>query len=81
MARYYDPEAPKRAVNMTLDEDLVRRAFAGNPTDQVEKLLVDFVIAETKRRADEEGSLDAAIDGWNTFEATYGSFADDHSDL
>jgi antitoxin CcdA len=83
MGRFYDADAPKRAVNMTLNEDLVRRAreYAGNLSEQVEKLLVEFVVSEAKRRADEERSIDEAIAGLNAFDDEYGAFADDHAEL
>jgi antitoxin CcdA len=83
MSPLYDADAPKRPVNMTLNEDLVRRAreYAGNLSEQVEKLLVEFVTAETKRRSDAERSLDEAIAGLNAFDDEYGAFADDHAEL
>jgi post-segregation antitoxin (ccd killing protein) len=64
----YDSNAPKRAVNMTLNEDLVRRAR-------------HYLAAEQKRHAEEEHQLDAAIAAWNDFDIAHGSFADEHSDL
>lgn len=83
MSRIYDVNAPKRPVNMTLNEDLVRcaREYATNLSEQVERLLVDYVVNERKRRAEEDGRLDAAITAWNDFDEKYGSFADEHSDL
>lgn len=79
----YDPNAPKRAVNMTLNEDLVRRAraYTSNLSEQVERLLAEFVTSEQRRRLDEDGRLDAAIDASNAFYDAHGSFADDHSNL
>jgi antitoxin CcdA len=83
MSRVFDANAPKRPVNMTLNEDLVRcaREFTTNLSEQVEKLLVEFVTAERKRRDDEDERLDAAIAAWNEFDDKYGAFADEHSDL
>jgi antitoxin CcdA len=83
MGSSYDIDAPKRPVNMTLNEDLVRRAreYTTNLSEQVEKLLAEFVAAERSRRADEDRRLDAAIDALNDFDDTYGAFADEHSDL
>lgn len=83
MSRIYDVNAPKRAVNMTLNEDLVRcaREYASNLSEQVEKLLADYVASERRRRAEEDARLDAAIAGWNSFDETQGSFADEHADL
>lgn len=83
MHSIFDANAPKRPVNMTLNEDLVRRAreYASNLSEQVEKLLAEYVAGEQKRRAEEDGRLDAAIAGWNEFDETYGAFADEHADL
>lgn len=83
MSRIYDINAPKRPVNMTLNEDLVRcaRGYASNLSEQVEKLLAEFVTAERKQREEEDGRLDAAISGWNDFDEKHGAFADEHSEL
>ena len=83
MSRLYDVNAPKRPVNMTLNEDLVRcaREYASNLSEQVEKLLAAFVTAERKRRTEEDARLDAAIEASNKFDEKYGSFADEHQDL
>jgi len=83
MSRIYDVNAPKRPVNMTLNEDLVRcaREYATNLSEQVEKLLADFVTAERTRRDERESQLDAAIKGSNDFDEKYGSFADEYVDL
>lgn len=83
VGQIYDVNAPKRPVNMTLNEDLVRcvREYTTNLSEQVEKLLADFVLAERKRRAEEDSSLDAAIAAWNNFYDKHGSLSDEHSDL
>lgn len=79
----YDVRAPKRPVNMSLNEDLVRRAraYTGNLSEQVERLLAAYVLEEQKRRDERNKRLDAAIDAWNAFDARHGSFADEHVDL
>ena len=79
----YDVDAPKRPVNMTLNEDLVRcaRQYTSNLSEQVEKLLAEFVAAERSRRAERDAQLDAAIEAWNEFDEKYGSFADEYLDL
>ena len=83
MAIGYDVHAPKRPVNMTLNEDLVRRAreLTGNLSEQVEKLLAEYVIAEQRRRSEVDERLNQALDAWNSFNAQFGSFADEHSTL
>ena len=83
MGKPYDSNAPKRPVNMTLNEDLVRcaREYTSNLSEQVEKLLAEYITTERKRRTEEDGRLDAAITAWNDFDETYGAFADEHSEL
>jgi antitoxin CcdA len=81
MAFGYDANAAKRPVNMSLNEDLVAKArqFTGNLSAQVERMLADFVLHEQKRRIDQEAALDRAIEGWNEFDAQYGSISDEYS--
>jgi antitoxin CcdA len=83
MAFGYDTNAAKRPVNMSLNEDLVAQArkFTGNLSEQVERLLADFVAREQRRLIDQEAALDRAILGWNEFEAKYGSIADEYSNF
>lgn len=83
VSRSYDVNAPKRPVNMTLNEDLVRRAreLTSNLSEQVEKLLADYVITEQQLRTAADARLDAAIAAWNAFDEQHGSFADEHADL
>jgi antitoxin CcdA len=78
----YDVHAPKRPVNMTLNEDLVRRAreMTGNLSEQVEKLLAEYVVAE-QRRGEADERLNQALDAWNAFNERSGSFAGEHSTL
>lgn len=78
----YDTQAPKRPVNLSLNEDLVRRAraFTGNLSEQVEKLLADYVAIEQEQRDQRERRLDEAIAALNEFDAKHGSFADQYLD-
>jgi antitoxin CcdA len=61
--RSYDRDAPRRAVNLSLNEDLVTRArrLTGNLSATVESLLADFVEREHEQRhgflSDEFSSL------------------------
>ena len=79
----YDLTAPKRPVNMTLNEDLVRKAreLTGNLSEQVETLLAAYVLEAQRRRADEEGRLDEMLAALREFSEKHGSFADEHSML
>jgi antitoxin CcdA len=83
MAFGYDTSAAKRPVNMTLNEDLVAQArkFTGNLSEQVERLLAEFVTREQKRRLEEEGALKDAVRHWNAYDEKHGSFADEYIDL
>jgi antitoxin CcdA len=69
MSPAYDVDAPKRPVDLTLNEDLVRcaRDLTTDLSAQVEKLLADFVRSESVRRGVDDASLDAAITAFNQF--------------
>lgn len=79
----FDVNAPKRAVNMTLNEDLVRaaRRHTGNLSAEVEQLLAAWLVREQGGADEEQKRLDAALDEWNDFYDGHGSFADEHSTL
>lgn len=79
----YDVAARKRAVNLTLNEDLVNRAkgMTTNLSAVVESLLADFLLKEEKRRAAQERELQATLATWKRFAEKNGSFADEHSTL
>jgi len=83
MAFGYDASAAKRPVNMSLNEDLVAKArqFTSNLSEQVERMLGEFVVEEQKKRLDEEGALKDAVRHWNEYDARHGSFADEYIDL
>lgn len=80
---FYDLSAPKRPVNLTLNEDLIARArrCTDNLSGLVESLLADFVGRERQRRAAEAQLAEAAAAMWNRFDAEFGAFADEHSTL
>lgn len=79
----YNLDAAKRPVNLSLNEDLVRkvRELTGNLSDQVERLLATFLVEEQIRRVDAQATLQKALLAWNDFGARAGSFADEHSTL
>ena len=83
MRAAYKVNAPKRPVNLSLNEDLVTQArgVTDNLSEVVESLLADFLIQEKGRRAAEAKALKEAIQTWNTFAEKHGSFADEHSTL
>jgi antitoxin CcdA len=83
MRAAYNVSAPKRTVNLSLNEDLVAQACAvtDNLSGLVESLLADFLTEEKGRRAAKAKALKETIQIWNTFAEKHGSFADEHSTL
>jgi antitoxin CcdA len=79
----YNQAAPKRAVNMTLNADLVRRARAITPnlSDTVETLLAAYLADAEARNADHEQKINAHIAASDAFITKYGTLADEFSTL
>jgi antitoxin CcdA len=75
----YNVDAPKRVVNLTLNEDLLAhvREVTENLSTVVESLLAEYLSGERQRRA----AVDSTVTMWNQFAVEAGSFADDHSTL
>ncbi len=74
---------PKKPVNMTLSEDLVReaRGLTQNLSETVERLLADYVASEQARRAEKERRIDATIDALNEHEKKHGVWGEEYSTL
>ena len=83
MRSAYNAKAPKRPVNLSLNEDLVAQAreVTNNLSEVVESLLADFVSKERARRDAHAKALKEAVLTWNAFGEKHGSFADEHSTL
>ena len=83
MRAAYNAKAPKRPVNLSLNEDLVAKArgVAGNLSEVVESLLADFLYKEKARRDAHAKALKEAVRTWNSFGEKHGSFSDEHSTL
>lgn len=79
----YDRAAPKRVVNMTLNEDLVRRARGVTPnlSEAVEALLAAFVDDAERRAAHREQQVAAHNAASDAFVTKYGSLADEFGTL
>ncbi len=79
----YNPAAPKRPVNLSLNADLVRhaRVLVPNLSEKVESMLRAFVEEEQRKRAQADEDLQATLAAWNEFDARVGSFAEEHSIL
>jgi antitoxin CcdA len=79
----YNVEARKRAVNLTLNEDLVAQArnLTDNLSEVVESLLADFVEQQHRKRVSEARIAEQTAAVWNEFNVRHGSFADEYSSL
>lgn len=79
----YDLNARKRAVNLTLNEDLLAhvREVTENLSSVVESLLARYLAEERQRRAAQVEIVASTVALWNQFGDENGSFADDHSTL
>lgn len=79
----YRSDARKRAVNLTLNEDLVQEAklVTDNLSGVVESLLSEFVREERNRRLAKAKILEATVLMWNEFDAKSGSIADEYLSL
>lgn len=60
----YDRAGPRRAVNLSLNEDLVSRAKTLTPSlsRTVETLLAAYVAAEEARRREDDARLEETLD-------------------
>jgi antitoxin CcdA len=76
----YDRAAPKRPVNMTLNEDRVRR-ISPNLSETVETLLVAFVDETEAKAAARQKQMADHIEANDAFIAKYGSLADEFDTL
>jgi antitoxin CcdA len=76
-------QSRKRAVNLTLNEDLVSQAkeMTNNLSGVVEQLLTDYVQKQNKTRHEKLQNANAVSQAWNHFNEQCGSFADEHSTL
>jgi len=79
----HDGSARKRAVNLTVNEDLLAQArrLTDNLSNAVETLLADYVARQQQSRDDRMRECSAVSAAWNRFDDAYGSFADAYSPL
>jgi len=83
MKAVYNVDAKKRAVNLTLNEDLLAnvREVTPNLSGVVESLLAEYLLRERNRMAARAKIVESTVALWNRFADDNGSFADDHSTL
>jgi antitoxin CcdA len=79
----YDPSAPKRPVNMSLNEDLIRQAreIIPNLSVTVETLLADHVQGLQDGASLRKKQIAAVVAAENAFVAEFGSFSDEYNGL
>ena len=79
----YDRTAPKRPVNMSLNEDLVRQArgLTSNLSETVETLLAGFVDETAAKAAERDRQIAAYIVASDAFAAKHGSLANEFDGL
>lgn len=79
----YDTSSPKRAVNLTINADLITQArmVTGNLSAQVETLLADFVQRQCQLRSQHRAELQHAAHAWQIHNERHGAFADEFSTL
>ena len=83
MKSLYNTDAPKRPVNLSLNEDLLvqARGLTDNLSGVVENLLAAFVAHERGQRLSKDSAIQATVMTWNKFNSKHGAFADDYSTL
>ena len=79
----YGTAARKRAVNLTLNVELVSQArtMTDNLSAVVEALLAEFVSRERRERLQKSKAVEATVAAWNRFNSKSGSIADEYSSL
>ena len=83
MSLGYNANARKRAVNLTLNEDLLAhvREVTDNLSSVVESLLAEYLARKRQERVAQVKIIESTVAMWNQFSDENGSFADDHSTL
>jgi antitoxin CcdA len=79
----FDRTAPRRAVNLSLNEDLVSRAkvMTRNLSATVEDLLAEFVLLEQARRRADDAALEQVLDALNEAHERHGLLSDEFPSL
>lgn len=79
MSANYDRNAPRRAINLSLNEDLLSRArqITKNLSATVEELLASYVQQEQARQRAANEELDQVISALNAFNERHGFLSDE----
>jgi antitoxin CcdA len=83
MKTVYSLDAPKRAFNLSLNEDLVAQArrYSSNLSAEVEALLATYVQQQKQLREDKMAQARHTCAAWNAFHRQHGSLSDEFSPL
>lgn len=83
MAPIYDRSAPRKAVNLSINEDLLARAKMAtrNLSGTVEELLAGFIQNDEARKRAEDTKLIEVLDALATFHDQHGFMSDEFSNL
>jgi antitoxin CcdA len=78
-----EPAGPCWAINVSLNEDLVRQArlYTRNLSGTLEDLLEDFVLRERARRRDADAALNRVVDAFSALHTEHGLLSDEFSAL
>ncbi|HEY4174638.1 MAG TPA: type II toxin-antitoxin system CcdA family antitoxin [Rhodopila sp.] len=79
----YNRKAPRRAVNLSLNEDLVQQAkdLTRNLSGTVEELLAGYVASEQARKQAEDDQLENVINALNERHKRDGFLSDEFSNF
>lgn len=79
----FDRSAPKRPVNMSLNEDLVRRTreLTANLSETVEALLAEYLEHRELEACRRERQIAEHIAASNAFTSAHGTLADEFSTI
>lgn len=79
----YDRSAPRRAVNLSINEDLLLQAkrVTKNLSGTVEELLAGYLQAELARKRADDDVLGQVITALNAYHEEHGFLSDEFSNL
>ena len=82
-APLYDKEAPRRPVNLSLNEDLLAQVsnLTPNLSATVETLLSDYLQSARQRHEEEEKTLSSVMDAVNELHTRRGFLSDEFPTL
>src|SRR5690349_20830160 len=76
----YNVEAPKKRLNVTVNEDLVRIAqiYTNNLSQTIEELLADFILKQRDAQRNDAEHWKKVHKSWNAFYEKHGHPFEEH---